>query len=584
MSILWVDDEIENIKTSNWLPPEIYTSEKDFTKAQNIIKSHSIIKYDAIILDINLEKSETTPEINILSKSFNLDSEDFKKEAGFHLFINLIESGYPKEKILCFSGNADPEPIEIDFLKLKIEPDKEKKRGILKDIDEQMDSMITNMADEVAKDGKEFRIEEDVHPIIQSHINQLYLGKDTTKTNTYGEFSNKFFAARITPPVIIPKMNSDLLSSWVDSVTLDDYVQLRRLLIDYSLFLIDELEHNNLEIHERLEINEKFRFNNNEAISLLENVIHLLPIQKPESKSKLNHYFKQLVFIISHHWDNLEWPAPKNFNIDYKNDSTPEKEKKIALQCFFIIMKTVRNWSHHGDIFEKIDERTLAYLFLINARALFDLDRECSPHETKLLKFICQPEDPMGRKEFKKKCGDSLHNRKLAPNRKYARIHNKFQRPWDLEINKILNESVNSFNKDKSKYTKKNLIDGLYDCFWFLTSTPGYKYRSASATDRYSVQLEIIFHFFNYEALPFISDFSRHLFYNTFIRLTIEEMHEIAKDKGGRCLSTEYVNNNTNLDWECAEEHQWKATPSNIEAGKWCQICSETTRGKNRKN
>ncbi len=63
-------------------------------------------------------------------------------------------------------------------------------------------------------------------------------------------------------------------------------------------------------------------------------------------------------------------------------------------------------------------------------------------------------------------------------------------------------------------------------------------------------------------------------------RLTIEEMQQIAKDRGGRCLSTEYVNNNTDLDWECAEEHRWKATPSNIKAGKWCRICSIMRRSK----
>jgi hypothetical protein len=66
-------------------------------------------------------------------------------------------------------------------------------------------------------------------------------------------------------------------------------------------------------------------------------------------------------------------------------------------------------------------------------------------------------------------------------------------------------------------------------------------------------------------------------------RLTIEEMHNIAKERGGRCLSTHYVNNNTNLDWKCAEGHQWKATPGNIKAGKWCRTCSIKIRGEKRR-
>ena len=51
-------------------------------------------------------------------------------------------------------------------------------------------------------------------------------------------------------------------------------------------------------------------------------------------------------------------------------------------------------------------------------------------------------------------------------------------------------------------------------------------------------------------------------------------MHTIAKDKGGKCLSKEYKNNSTNLEWMCSEGHRWKATAANIKRGKWCRKCS----------
>ncbi|MFQ5714960.1 MAG: hypothetical protein ACE5GU_13090 [Candidatus Scalinduaceae bacterium] len=54
---------------------------------------------------------------------------------------------------------------------------------------------------------------------------------------------------------------------------------------------------------------------------------------------------------------------------------------------------------------------------------------------------------------------------------------------------------------------------------------------------------------------------------------TIEEMQEIAEKRGGKCLSDTYVNSSTNLLWECAKKHRWKATPSNIKSGKWCKKC-----------
>lgn len=57
-------------------------------------------------------------------------------------------------------------------------------------------------------------------------------------------------------------------------------------------------------------------------------------------------------------------------------------------------------------------------------------------------------------------------------------------------------------------------------------------------------------------------------------RSSIEDMQEIAIKRGGRCLSDKYVNNSTKLLWECAEGHQWEAKPNNIKFGRWCPVCA----------
>lgn len=54
---------------------------------------------------------------------------------------------------------------------------------------------------------------------------------------------------------------------------------------------------------------------------------------------------------------------------------------------------------------------------------------------------------------------------------------------------------------------------------------------------------------------------------------TIEEMREIALDRRGQCLSKKYVNARTPLKWQCEHGHQWKATPSNVKRGTWCPRC-----------
>ncbi len=63
-------------------------------------------------------------------------------------------------------------------------------------------------------------------------------------------------------------------------------------------------------------------------------------------------------------------------------------------------------------------------------------------------------------------------------------------------------------------------------------------------------------------------------------KLTIDVMQEIAKSRGGKCLSTKYVNSKTKLYWECSEGHRWSARPSDIKAGKWCRVCSYAKRKK----
>ncbi len=61
-------------------------------------------------------------------------------------------------------------------------------------------------------------------------------------------------------------------------------------------------------------------------------------------------------------------------------------------------------------------------------------------------------------------------------------------------------------------------------------------------------------------------------------KLTIEEMQQIAAERGGKCLSESYVNNKTKLLWECAEGHQWEATPNIIKQGTWCPTCAKSRR------
>jgi len=66
-------------------------------------------------------------------------------------------------------------------------------------------------------------------------------------------------------------------------------------------------------------------------------------------------------------------------------------------------------------------------------------------------------------------------------------------------------------------------------------------------------------------------------------KYTIEDMKTLAKERGGKCLSENYVNSHTKLKWKCRGGHIWNATPNNIKNGKWCPICAIRHRAESRK-
>lgn len=55
---------------------------------------------------------------------------------------------------------------------------------------------------------------------------------------------------------------------------------------------------------------------------------------------------------------------------------------------------------------------------------------------------------------------------------------------------------------------------------------------------------------------------------------SIEKMKKIAKERGGKCLSTSYKNVFTHLVWECANGHQFHAIPKHVLNGHWCPNCT----------
>lgn len=64
-------------------------------------------------------------------------------------------------------------------------------------------------------------------------------------------------------------------------------------------------------------------------------------------------------------------------------------------------------------------------------------------------------------------------------------------------------------------------------------------------------------------------------FFNS-IRSSIEDLQLVANERGGKLISTEYVNNIQKLEWECSKKHRWYACWRNIHIGRWCPVCCKS--------
>lgn len=63
-------------------------------------------------------------------------------------------------------------------------------------------------------------------------------------------------------------------------------------------------------------------------------------------------------------------------------------------------------------------------------------------------------------------------------------------------------------------------------------------------------------------------------------KLTIDDMRRLAESKGGICHSESYINKDLKLKWQCINGHTWEATGGSVRnGGSWCPVCAKRERG-----
>jgi hypothetical protein len=227
-------------------------------------------------------------------------------------------------------------------------------------------------------------------------------------------------------------------------------------------------------------------------IDILEN---FLPLREPVNKTAL---YKLFIRTLAHEWE--ESVEPKKLNDD-----------QVTL-AFSWIMKMTRNWMAHNStaIFNNLTEQDLAYLFICNMRAIFELSEETMEYEKILLSLFSKGEE-LEKSEL------IIKEKRISLVKYYVSYFN--EKTKGTQVHNILHHLQNNKYKLKEK-GDDFFITGLYHSFWFLTSEHDDKKDKAVENNRNPNQVYIsrhyTFYLFEYCKSEFLFNFSSHIYHRSF--------------------------------------------------------------------
>jgi hypothetical protein len=189
-----------------------------------------------------------------------------------------------------------------------------------------------------------------------------------------------FKRAKIELPLLLSKDEKANVQAWIRKRRENPYYVLRRGIINgcqYVQALLKEQPEATIQFDEFVKTD-----NNSQPILVpnmldyLETLQNILPLRAPKHPQRL---YKLFVRSLAHEWD-----VAQPYLVGKNQDG--------QLQAFGWIMKNVRNWAVHKNLFENLTEKEVAFLFLINMRAMFQLEiAETKPFEKALLSLFDNP-------------------------------------------------------------------------------------------------------------------------------------------------------------------------------------------------
>jgi hypothetical protein len=221
----------------------------------------------------------------------------------------------------------------------------------------------------------------------------------TGEDSTFGDFKAKCLEIYVPQMKCFEKRDKkgkkgyDELRAWLQEQE-SDYVQLRRGIIEGCRFLKNHIEiekdDDNIQFRDFVKKEDNkptIEIPTTDIENYLDVVSQLLAIKEPIDQ---NIQYRLFLRTLVHEWEenihpkNLKEKYPQFFTKDQPNSF----RKMNDIYTFAWLMKMTRNWVSHANLLEPLNSQIIAFLFLINMRAMFKLPKAIQPYERILLRCI----------------------------------------------------------------------------------------------------------------------------------------------------------------------------------------------------
>ena len=444
----------------------------------------------------DFKASETEREDNIISSTIDLvfgsilENKDFNDEyqarrllekQGIFLRLNLLDA----LEFIHTPGELD----KVDFIVLDV--DMPLKRDDQPDKNNYLAALIKQYQSEAElKKIAGYQIYIDL--VIELGFPKNHILFCSNHAGYFEQFVEKFKSSNIKFPELLQKEHDKEIKAWLTAAQ-SDYFVLRRGIIEGCQYL-KTLAEDKLGFNRFIKDSEK-----NVSLEDMHNYLGVLEnfllLREPGDIAAL---YKLFIRTLAHEWDAAE---AKQLN---------GQKEFYALSW---IMKMSRNWLAHGEVFEQLTAQDVAYFFIVNMRAMFDLDSDLLAYEKNLLHLFT---DVISVQDMQNKIGKGFQDRKIPLVENYAILLKKTGKTWQAIS---FHDALNNLQKNKDKTTDSEfLIKGLYQTFWFLTSSGSLFIPYDEDKIKGFNRLQYQFNYFDYhhQKQDYLFELARHIYNHSF--------------------------------------------------------------------